>query len=276
MNGNVAQIIALVSYGNSFLKNGRIDSFYPSNSTFQYCNRVDFRISVKHGLFFSKEKISVIAENPGDWYATLKAENGRRLRFRYRHSREKKEGSASDHILAGFVGGGGSWFIEAVYDDFSKYWSNYWDVIQECDPEDRIWSVTYLSDCKPYGRIEQNTEVSELKKKLEDALARIGEFASSKNLGHWAETFENAGKALNGRNPEEGFYHADLLAPDFYELESRQLLFAAAKAWVFGGMGSWNDVWFDDESDNEKHRKLSAGLFDTINACIAASLNAEY
>lgn len=43
MNGTLAQLIAIVAYGNECLINDKLVSdFYSSNSTFQFCNRVQF------------------------------------------------------------------------------------------------------------------------------------------------------------------------------------------------------------------------------------------
>lgn len=45
-------------------------------------------------------------------------------------------------------------------------------------------------------------------------------------------------------------------------------------AWVFGGMGSWNDTGFDGEDQNEHERVLEA-LFRPLNAAIVAGANAS-
>ncbi len=42
MNHPIAQIVAMTCFGNATLSGYKIDTFYPSNSTFIFCNRVNF------------------------------------------------------------------------------------------------------------------------------------------------------------------------------------------------------------------------------------------
>lgn len=68
MTGTLAQIIALTAFGNDFLKNGTISTdFNTTNTTFQFCNKVNFR-EFKKQFFFSKPKENVIADNPTEWF----------------------------------------------------------------------------------------------------------------------------------------------------------------------------------------------------------------
>jgi hypothetical protein len=44
MKEEFAQMISLASYGNEFLRSGRlIKDYFPANIAFRYCNKVDFR-----------------------------------------------------------------------------------------------------------------------------------------------------------------------------------------------------------------------------------------
>ncbi len=52
------------------------------------------------------------------------------------------------------------------------------------------------------------------------------------------------------------------------------MLAACQKAWVFGGMGSWNDMGFDGE-DQKDYVRLSEALFQALNAAIVAAANAS-
>ena len=58
--------------------------------------------------------------------------------------------------------------------------------------------------------------------------------------------------------------------------EARQLLAAVHWSWVFGGMGSWNDLLFEGE-DQKTYDRISERLFQAVNAAIeqAASDAAE-
>jgi len=70
MNGELAQIIALVAHGNLFLRGGeaaKIDLF--GNSTFQYVS------SIKFARYKSKQDKhgEVIANSVSDWFAFLRS-----------------------------------------------------------------------------------------------------------------------------------------------------------------------------------------------------------
>ena len=47
----------------------------------------------------------------------------------------------------------------------------------------------------------------------------------------------------------------------------------AAKAWGFGGMGSWNDLAFSG-SDEDRYRELTSALYAAVLEGIAAAANA--
>ena len=51
------------------------------------------------------------------------------------------------------------------------------------------------------------------------------------------------------------------------------MLKAAMSAWVFGGMGSWNDMGFEDAVTQSKYESVSESLFNVINEAIEASTN---
>jgi hypothetical protein len=87
------------------------------------------------------------------------------------------------------------------------------------------------------------------------------------------EHFEGALKALSSESPESGFFHQDLLVPGRYSREQRQLFYSAGRAWCFGGMGWWNDVWLESDNLRIQHEQTSAELFEAINQSIAAVLN---
>jgi hypothetical protein len=55
-------------------------------------------------------------------------------------------------------------------------------------------------------------------------------------------------------------------------LEAKQLLASAQAAWVFGGMGSWNDLGFDG-NDQQEYTALSDELFLLLNQAIGATVN---
>jgi hypothetical protein len=55
-------------------------------------------------------------------------------------------------------------------------------------------------------------------------------------------------------------------------LEAKQLLGAVQTAWVFGGMGTWNDLGFEGD-DRREYDALSGELFLLLNQAICGAVN---
>ena len=60
-----------------------------------------------------------------------------------------------------------------------------------------------------------------------------------------------------------------------YDLLNRQLLFSAGYSYVFGGMGSWNDTWLEDEQEQAEYDRLTLRLYELVNSSIVASINKD-
>lgn len=67
-------------------------------------------------------------------------------------------------------------------------------------------------------------------------------------------------------------YHKDLYFPGSLSKTSEAMLDAAQSAWVFGGMGSWNDMTFDGEERRE-YEAASEELFTAVNNAICVAAN---
>ena len=265
MIGTLAQLVSLTSYGNQCICSGEFPLYYyPQNSTFQFCNTVDFR-QLNNG------QESVLCPNPNSFFGYLKLSACKKVRLYYQPA-SPREG-AMEHQLAGMVGGGGTWMLETIYTGYSNYWSNRWQVTKKEDPDNKIWSVNYLltHPNKPTNNLQPNVIITMAD--LGAALQAITVFAKQQNLSNWAEIFDRALARLNSNSPETDYYHQDLIVTVNYPLPARQLLFAAGSAWVFGGMGSWNDLGFNTPEEQKAYIHLSASLYDTINRSIVAAIN---
>ena len=89
----------------------------------------------------------------------------------------------------------------------------------------------------------------------------------------WAELFENAVVALQSETPDTNFYYPDMIALKNYSLQAKQLIFGSCKAWVFGGMSSWNDLGFDEKKEQEKYDKLTEKLYEAVLVALLAGIN---
>ena len=188
MTGNLAQIIALTTFGNCCLKGLHLAAdFYPKNSAFQCCKSVDFRQN-KKSFLSSKPQEIVVAKNPFEWFELLTRGGCTKLRLLYFHS--SNQSFAPDHMLAGFVGGGGQWYIEASYKDHFDYWADRWKVTDLNAADKLIWTVSYglTKTQKRSDYAKQN--LAESKERLATALTEIAEFAQSSELPHFANEFK--------------------------------------------------------------------------------------
>ncbi|WP_428327488.1 hypothetical protein [Mucilaginibacter sp.] len=270
MTGNLAQVIALVSFGNDFLQTSTLPSdFYPDNSTFQFCNSVKF-VALKKSILNLKIKEKTIADNPYLWFELLKNENCKKLALYFQNSEQSK---SFDHELAGLVGGGGNWFIEAIYHNHSDFWVNNWEVSNNKAIEKKIWSVKYGATLLNHKTINNTYQLHIVWEELKMALNEIADFAFKNTTTNWGETFENAAKNLSSQTPENNFYHKDFIIAKNYTLLARQIIYSAGLAWVFGGMGTWNDMCFNNDEINNLYNKLSEKLYNCINKSIIAVCN---
>jgi hypothetical protein len=261
MDGTTAQLLSLVSYGNEYIINGNLEAdYYPKNSVFQYFKNVDF---------YKLKKI-IVGNDPIEWFQYLKKDECKKLKVFYQHSKQEK---LKDYMAAGFVGGGGQWLIESVYSDYSDFWSGQWRVENRSDPDSKIWLVSYEA-------ISRRNEVDEpqfiLSKSLtlENKIKEIEAFARENNLNSWVDWFATALNTFESNKPYEDFYHPDMVVLKNYPLQTQQMIFGACKAWVFGGMGSWNDIGgFNDKEKNDRYYKLTEELYDEVIFALVNGIN---
>lgn len=271
MNGTLLQIISLTGYGNDYLKNGHFSSpFIPANTAFQFCHTVDFRVFQKH-LLSSKQKEVVIAADPIAWFKYLKTDGCKHLRLYSAYT--KLEKFLKDHKLAGLLDGGKSWLIEAVYDNHSDYWSSKWNVTKQGATDRHNWAVTYFMSSS--NAVSSNLQIdnAKIKQEVEQTLTEIIDFCSATKMENWRNIFNKAKLTLNSSTPESSYHSTDLIPNDNYELTAKQLIFSAIAAWVFGGMGSWNDLGFDSTQKNRTYNRLTEELYERLSAAIIAGIN---
>jgi hypothetical protein len=266
MTGILAQTITITSYGNEYLRTGKYTNFYLQNSSFQHCNSVDF-IAIRKKNIFTAKKEAIIANNPTEWFTLLKKNDCKKLRL-YNHTEQK-----DDPKLAGLVGGSGNWFIECIYDSYSDFWISNWS--HDENLKDKPWIITYRKAVAKQPTINLQFDLRDVREKLKTILEQITEFAFKETAENWGQIFEKAKNTLESKSPETDFYHNDLIVLDNYALENRQLLMSASKAFVFGGMGSWNDIWFENEETQQEYNTLSSGLYRMMIKTIVSSVNKD-
>jgi hypothetical protein len=270
MTGILAQLVALTSYGNAFLQADEFpDDFYPGHSTFQFCNRVGF-VKFAKPLFSSTPKEAPVAGDPNEWFRYLKKAGCKKIRLFYQPTEGRE--LAPDHKLAGMAGGGGTWMIETVYKRYAHYWFNRWVVTRQDDPAQKIWSVSYGMIDKDQPVSDKQVDLQEAYSLLDESLAAITDFAISEAFSDWADVFKRA-RAILSDGSSGNDDDPDMLAGKHYSLIARRLLSAAGAAWVFGGMGSWNDLVLNTVEENKTYDAVSASLYAAINQSVLAVAN---
>jgi len=138
MQETIAQIVALVLFGNQYLSGSPVTDFWPNSSVFQFDATVRFVILSGQSVTRVETEI---APDPMAWFDWLKAEGIIGLRL---HCVPKSKTPKEDRMQAGFAGGGGRWLIEAVRDtETSDFWEARWQVGDRQTSDRKIWIVTY-------------------------------------------------------------------------------------------------------------------------------------
>jgi len=258
VNGELAQAIALAAHGNVWLRNG---SGPPpdlvSSSTFEYVQSIGFVLD-------GTEVAGAVAE----WFEDLRVRGVRRL---WLDIPDESHGGRwlADHLASAFAGGG-RWVVLASADSFAETWQPQWRVDQSA-PDGRIWQVAYVGR-GPALVFPSAPAIDDAAASLRGTLIAARDFAD-RNLPDFAESFARALGALERREPGPSYYR-DLL-PASYPPTSQALVAASAHAWVFGGMGSWNDAGFSDESVTRQYEDLSRRLWQSITTALVAAVNVD-
>jgi len=270
VNGEIAQRVALVCHGNAFFRGNTIPDFFPSNSTCQFCDGITF-VEFKK-VFYVDVREQEIASNPNRWFAVLRERDVYGLRLSQTPRNDPK---FSDRMSAGFVGGGGVWTIEAIKrNGSSEFWHSRWEVWDQKAPDRRIWRVAYGQVAEAKTSNPNTKPLSELKVNLQKALQEIHNFSQKQNCDGFTKCFANALGSLMASKPLHG-YHKDFSPDGILSPDAIALLDSCQTAWVFGGMGSWNDMGFEREVGREYDR-VSENLFSLLTQVIPAAANDSF
>jgi hypothetical protein len=264
--------ITLITHGNLYLKeNYDISSLDLNNPAFRFDNKVQFVILKK--VLLLKAKWIVYAANPIDWLSALKKDKCLGLRLFY----QPDNSQAPDYKLAGFVGGGGSKYIETVFDNYSDYWILKQEVTQKDNPNKKIWTKTFGKvNSKQPSQLDKYYDLNEHKDKFSLTLKRISDFAKREKLTNWAKIFDKANRLLTDDKSYQNEIQFGLIPFDNVPLDILRIYAASNKSFVFGGMGSWNDLGFSDNEKNNQYEALSKELYNIINESYLLVANMTY
>jgi hypothetical protein len=278
MQTNIAQIISLACHGNAVISGREIGNFFPNNSTCKFCERIDFVLKEKK-LFRNINQVEV-AKNPDSWFKRLTSLKAKGIYLTRQPGNILK---FPDRISTGGIGGGEIWTMVVVLPAGEREdWREKWEVGNKDASDERIWRVTYSGSTSKKFIESINFNLSDMYLKLSEAIHNIDDFAQKydhqwarKPFGDALKTLDSKGKVLNG-------YHRDLAPTNFLSDEVLAIFDACQCAWLFGGMGSWNDIGIrskevkEKELEQREYERVSEGLFQTLGEAIVVAVKSTY
>jgi hypothetical protein len=261
MQTTLAQLIALACHANGACADRSVAVSLSGNSTITFCEQIVFQTS--RSRLLRSAVVETCATTPDDWLRFLVAQRcvGARLHW---------HGNDGDERTAGFVGGGGVWALETLRaDGNSAFWRSSWDLGDRNAPAQRIWRVSYVAS--PWKRMNTgpSPNIEEGAGELRAALHEILVFSRDTQSDPFTQRFQAALRALDGA---ENGHHRDLAPPGVLEDSEQGVLNACQLAFVFGGMGSWNDQGFEGAAQ-VKYVRVSRRLYRALSLAIALAVN---
>jgi hypothetical protein len=148
-------------------------------------------------------------------------------------------GAEAAPVSAAFAGAGG-WMIAAATPSGVVAWTLSDTPIRPRLRRGRAWRHAWREHPPRPGSCPVTPDLDALAGRLRGALVDARRLASEPDLDTWMRIFDDAIRILDGEPvPPAG---APLVLPAAFPPAAQRLHDAAVRAWVFGGMGSWNDV----------------------------------
>lgn len=263
MNTDVLQIVALALNGNARAQGFDIAGFWPHSLAFAIDGTVTFRDRRDPSAPWEE-----VAPDPVAWLDAMRPlPRGYRL-----HLIDDELDEIGAQAADAFTGGS-RWLIEVVGEGTSSVWEKA-SAISAFEDEEAVWERAYYCIDPAWSPPPLETDLQGLATELSQTLQEALSFAREQGTGFHA-FFEQALSELESDPPEsfggEGVTPAGFPAP----LEARRLLAAAQSAWVFGGMGSWNDMGFGDEAVKAQYEAISRALFNAVTRALRDGTNAS-
>jgi hypothetical protein len=261
MDGQLAQLAALVAHGNEWLAGDRSRrSPVASGSTFQYVNQVRFTLTTGRVV-----RRTDTVEDPVAWFQGC-AKRG--VNSLWLDPRTADPGSLPARIAAAFANGSRSSIV--AMGPSPERWVAGWTVGRPGAPDNRIWDVFYDGSPDKSG-MSPVSDINAAGERLVDAVSTARELAIRFGWIDWARWFAEA-LAVGESSAPSAHFHDDAL-PASAEPSRRRLFALAAGSHVFGGMGSWNDLAAPDPQGEAEYERVSSELYAAVLESVAAAVN---
>jgi hypothetical protein len=261
----IAQLAALTCHANARLLGLHLPRFFPTNSTCEFCDRIEFRRSGSA----DDSAESLLAATPDAWFESLPARGCSGVRMA---AQPRNDPNISDRLSSGFVGGGHLFSVYVARDDGqSEIWRGDWQVWDRDAPKRRIWRVVYrLEETRP-SELSIGRTLPIVRAAFRESIEEAKSFSERHTVGAFTKNFSEALDALDDPSADVGHYR-DIALPGQLSDDALALLKASMRAWVFGGMGSWNDMSFEEPARIE-YENISDRLFDLTHEAIVVAVN---
>ncbi|CAG1016793.1 hypothetical protein ANAEL_05837 [Anaerolineales bacterium] len=261
MNGELAQIVSLVTHGNAYLNGENVD--LSTNSTFQYVSAVKF---ARYKSNQDKQGVE-IASNVSDWFSFLRSIKATRL-WNIAFGWQRQD--IPEHAADAFSGG----VPRAIQADLPRGFELWYPQWKTSGNDKKPWLVEYRSLMFPNSHALPAQKLNGVKNQLRQAISQAQKFAnrSDVNENNWCAWFTKSLEILDSSSPIAPF-HPDMLPDKGFSLEARQVLASAVQSYVFGGMGSWNDLGFEKPETQKEYEKITRKLYEAVKFSITMSSN---
>jgi len=259
MNYELAQLVSIACHGNAYLA-AKAGAQPP-----EILREVPVFEDITHLKFIERKGTGdkagekLISDDTAGWYRYLKEHKCRRIRI-VPISWKDERPDLPVRVAVAFAGSG-SWAILSEGTKANIVWR------QVFSESGRGEALTIIGTPIEGQLPESSSDLGAAEENLRKALTEILEFTQKERLGkNWEAIFTNALYILDSEG--ESHVHINALLPEgAYSHRARRLMAAASEAWVFGGMGSWNDI-----GGVAGYEKVSDGLYTAmIDAIITAT-----
>ena len=178
---------------------------------------------------------------------------------------QHRRGPFAERYLVAFAGAG-TWSLLAT-GRTNEVWRAFWEVADLHAPDQRIWRVGYRGATigepvePPAAGRGRGRRAAARRDRRRRGVRRLRTATAE-----WASVFDTA---LQGGTDAD----RDLL-PAAYPRPRAILCATASAAWVFGGMGSWNDLTFQGPL-RERYERVSEDLYLAALDALVAATNAD-
>jgi hypothetical protein len=274
MNGPLHEMILVTLAAQAGLAGdaSAMQRLWPDHPSFQHTQWVNFAEASGEG-----DRERILAQDPPAWLDWLVEAGVTSLALDHSPQTDPH----IDRMTSGFVGGGRRWLVHTSSGGRHDCWEPRLALdheardrmIEEQRHGSAIWRSSYLRhDEASHGPFDGDLQGAA--EALAIALEDIIVFAGQHDDRGWVDAaFAPALDLLErrrGLDPDR----ARLDFAPFVRTElSGRVLNAVMLAWVFGGMGSWNDQVFGDGAGKEEFERVSEALYLALHRGIAAGVN---